>query len=161
MSAPSGSLSPEGTRQSGIGSSHGNWRCRHWWECKCCSDHCGSPSLPPNAPVVTSVRKHPRPLKSQSCHLLTPLGFLSVDSIITHPARACLLIQIIKGKSSGKGKGRASKAKVRSGGVMTYYNDFIGKSGWDHGYRYTWYWNEPTRVGFGDGTKGQHAMKWQ
>lgn len=33
------------------------------------------------------------------------------------------------------------RARERGRGV-TYYNDFIGKSGWDHGYRYTWYWNE-------------------
>ena len=44
-----------------------------------------------------------------------------------------------KGKSSGKGKGKQGKSPP---GGVTYYNDFIGKSGWDHGYCHTWYWNE-------------------
>ena len=32
---------PRGNPSIRYRSSHGNWRCRHWWECKCCSDHCG------------------------------------------------------------------------------------------------------------------------
>ena len=46
-----------------------------------------------------------------------------------------------KGKESkGQGKDKG-KGKHPPGGV-TYYNDFVGKSGWDQGYRFTWYWNE-------------------
>ena len=47
-----------------------------------------------------------------------------------------------KGKGQGKqGKGYGGKHGNRPPGGVTYY-DFVGNSGWDHGYRYTWYWNE-------------------
>ena len=50
-----------------------------------------------------------------------------------------------KGHGKGKGQGKQGKGYGKHGtrppGGVTYY-DFVGNSGWDHGYRYTWYWNE-------------------
>ena len=41
-----------------------------------------------------------------------------------------------------KERARARGSRAKPPGGVTYYNDLIGKSGWDHGCRYTWYWNE-------------------
>ena len=93
MSAPSGKPSPEGTRSSDAKQAMAIQDADTGANASVVPIM-WSPCLPPNAPEVISTKLHPKHLKSLSCHSMILPGFRTVGTIITHPGRACLRVQI-------------------------------------------------------------------